>query len=290
MADALSVAVLGAGGTMGSGMARNIARAGIELFVWNRTREKAAPLAAAGAGVCATAAEAAASAELIVTMLSDADALLAAMEGEHGGLAGARRGSVWVQMATIGEQGTTRCIELANQHQIDFIDAPVLGTKQPAAEGKLVVMASGAQQLRDRVQPVFDAVGRRTMWVGEAGAGTRLKLVTNAWIVSVVEGVAEAIALAQGLELDPELFLQAIDGGPLEAPYAKIKAQAMIDRDFEPTFALKHATKDAKLAADAAARRQLDLPVLAAIARRMDEAVAAHGDEDLSATYLSSAP
>jgi 3-hydroxyisobutyrate dehydrogenase len=290
MADAQSVAVLGAGGTMGSGMARNIARAGIELFVWNRTREKAAPLAADGAGVCATAAEAAASAELIVTMLSDADAVLAAMEGDHGGLAGARRGSVWVQMATIGEQGTDRCIELAKEHQIEFVDAPVLGTKQPAAEGKLVVMASGAQQLRDRVQPVFDAVGRRTMWVGEAGAGTRLKLVTNAWIVSVVEGVAEAVALAQGLELDPALFLQAIDGGPLDAPYAKIKAQAMIDRDFEPTFALKHATKDAKLAADAAARRELDLPVLAAIAQRMDEAVAAHGDEDLSATYLSSAP
>jgi 3-hydroxyisobutyrate dehydrogenase len=290
MAEALSVAVLGAGGTMGSGMARNIARAGIELFVWNRTREKAAPLAADGAGVCATAAEAAASAELIVTMLSDADALLAAMEGEHGGLAGARRGSIWVQMATIGEQGTDRCIELAKEHQIEFVDAPVLGTKQPAAEGKLVVMASGEQQLRDRVQPVFDAVGRRTMWVGEAGAGTRLKLVTNAWIVSVVEGVAESIALAQGLELDPALFLQAIEGGPLEAPYAKIKAQAMIDRDFEPTFALKHATKDAKLAADAAARRQLELPVLAAIAKRMDEAVPAHGDEDLSATYLSSAP
>jgi 3-hydroxyisobutyrate dehydrogenase len=290
MADALSVAVLGAGGTMGSGMARNIARAGVELFVWNRTREKAAPLAADGAGVCATAAEAAASAELIVTMLSDADAVLAAMEGEHGGLAGARRGSVWVQMATIGEQGTDRCIELAKQHEIEFVDAPVLGTKQPAAEGKLVVMASGVQELRDRVQPVFDAVGRRTMWVGEAGAGTRLKLVTNAWIVSVVEGVAESIALAQGLELDPALFLQAIDGGPLDAPYAKIKAQAMIDRDFEPTFALKHATKDAKLAADAAASRDLDLPVLAAIAQRMAEAVPAHGDDDLSATYLSSAP
>jgi 3-hydroxyisobutyrate dehydrogenase len=193
-------------------------------------------------------------------------------------------------MATIGERGTDRCIELAKEHQIEFVDAPVLGTKQPAAEGKLVVMASGAQQLRDRVQPVFDAVGRRTMWVGEAGAGTRLKLVTNAWIVSVVEGVAEAIALSQGLELDPALFLQAIDGGPLDAPYAKIKAQAMIDRDFEPTFALKHATKDAKLAADAAARRELDLPVLAAIAQRMAEALPEHGDEDLSATYLSSAP
>jgi 3-hydroxyisobutyrate dehydrogenase len=140
------------------------------------------------------------------------------------------------------------------------------------------------------VQPLFDAVGRRTMWVGEAGAGSRLKLVTNAWIVSIVEGLAETVALAEGLELDPSLFLEAIDGGPLDAPYARIKAQAMIDRDFEPTFALKHATKDARLAVDAAERRELDLPVLAAIARRMTEAVPAHGDEDVSATYLRSAP
>jgi len=128
------------------------------------------------------------------------------------------------------------------------------------------------------------------MWVGEAGAGSRLKLVTNAWIVSVVEGVAETIALAQGLELDPALFLEAIEGGPLDARYARVKAQAMIDRNFEPTFALKLATKDAKLAAESAERHELDLPVLAAIAQRMAEAVPEHGDKDLSATYLSSAP
>jgi 3-hydroxyisobutyrate dehydrogenase len=288
MADV--VAVLGAGGTMGFGMARNVARAGFELVVWNRSREKAEPLATDGARICEPAGEAAAAADVIVTMLADTDAVLAAMSGEHGGFAGARPGSVWVQMSTIGEQGTARCIELAREREVGFVDAPVLGTKQPAAEGKLVVMASGRSELRERVQPVFEAVARRTMWVGEAGAGSRLKLVTNAWIVSVVEGVAEAIALAEGLELDPELFLQAIDGGPLDAPYARIKAQAMIDRDFEPTFALKHATKDAKLAVDAAERRELDLPVLAAIAHRMAEAVPAHGDEDVSATYLRSAP
>jgi 3-hydroxyisobutyrate dehydrogenase len=257
MADALNVAVLGAGGTMGSGMARNVAHAGIDV---------------------------------IVTMLPDADIVLATMCSEHGGLAGARDGSVWVQMSTIGEQGTERCIEVVGQLGVEFVDAPVLGTKQPAADGKLVVMASGPEQLRDRVQPVFDAVGQRTIWVGEAGAGSRLKLVTNGWLVSVVAGVADAVTLAQGLDLDPALFLEAIAGQALDAPYARIKAQAMIDRDFEPTFALKHAAKDARLAVDAAERRELDLPVLAAIARRMAEAVPAHGDEDVSATYLRSAP
>jgi 3-hydroxyisobutyrate dehydrogenase len=290
MSQALSVAVLGAGGTMGSGMARNIAHAGIELSVWDRTRAKLEPFAADGARICQTPAEAAAEADAIVTMLPDADVVLATMCGEHGGLAGARAGSVWVQMSTIGEQGTERCIEVVEQSEVEFVDAPVLGTKQPAADGKLVVMASGPAQLRDRVQPVFDAVGQRTIWVGEAGAGSRLKLVTNAWLVSVVAGVAEAVTLAQGLDLDPALFLEAIEGQALDSPYARIKAKAMIERDFEPTFALKLATKDAKLATESAVRHGLDLPVLAEIARRMQDAVPAHGDEDVSATYLTGAP
>jgi 3-hydroxyisobutyrate dehydrogenase len=285
------VAVLGAGGTMGSGMARNIARAGIELVAWNRSRAKAEPLARDCAQICDTAAEAAASADLIVTMLSDADAVLATMQGSDGALAGARPKSVWVQCSTIGEQGTARCAELAQEHGIGFVDAPVLGTKQPAREGKLVVMASGRQSLRKRVQPVFDAVAQRTIWVGEqAGASTRLKLVTNAWIVSVVEGAAETIALAEGLGLDGSAFFDAIDGGPLDMPYLRLKGGAMLERDFEPTFALKLASKDARLAVESAERVGLDLPALKAISARMQEAVPEHGDEDLSVTFLTSAP
>jgi 3-hydroxyisobutyrate dehydrogenase len=285
-----SVAVLGAGGTMGLGMAHNIAQAGLQLHGWNRSRERAEPLSEDGARIYDSPAEAAAEAEVIVTMLTDADVVLATMQGERGALAGARAGSVWVQMSTIGEQGTTRCIELAQEHGLAFVDAPVLGTKQPAAEGKLVVMASGPQQERERVQPVFDAVARRTMWIGEAGAGTALKLVTNAWIVAVVEGAAETIALAEGLGLDGELFFGAIDGGPLDMPYLRLKGDAMIKRDFEPTFALRLATKDAMLAEQTAERLGLDLPVLKAISERMQQAIPEHGDADVSATYLTSAP
>jgi 3-hydroxyisobutyrate dehydrogenase len=285
-----SVAVLGAGGTMGLGMAHNIVQAGLQLHAWNRSRERAEPLSEDGARIYDTPAEAVAEAEVIVTMLTDADVVLATMHGERGALAGARAGSVWVQMSTIGEQGTTRCIELAQEHGLAFVDAPVLGTKQPAAEGKLVVMASGPQQERERVQPVFDAVARRTMWIGEAGAGTALKLVTNAWIVAVVEGAAETIALAEGLGLDGELFFGAIDGGPLDMPYLRLKGDAMIKRDFEPTFALRLATKDAMLAEQTAERLGLDLPVLKAISERMQQAVPEHGDADVSATYLTSAP
>jgi 3-hydroxyisobutyrate dehydrogenase len=284
------VAVLGAGGTMGYGMARNIARAGLPLLAWNRTREKAEPLAHDGARICATPAEAAAGARVILTMLADADAVISAMEGEQGALAGTGEGCVWLQMSTIGEQGTERCIAIARERAIAFVDAPVLGTKQPAAEGKLIIMASGPNDVKGKVQPIFDTVGQRTMWIGEAGAGTRLKLVTNAWIVAVVEGGAETIALAEGLGLDPELFFEALGGGPLDLPYLRVKGIAMIKRDFEPTFALRLASKDARLVQESAERRALDLPVLRAISERMQQAVAEHGDEDLSATYLTSAP
>ena len=283
-----SVAVLGAGGRMGLGMATNIAQAGLQLLAWNRTREKAEPLTGYGARVFDTPAQAAAGADTLVTMLVDGDGVIAAMQGDDGALAQVGEDCVWVQMSTIGERATERCIELAREHSLGFVDAPVLGTQQPAAEGKLVVMASGPENLRERVQPVFDAVGRRTMWVGEAGAGSRLKLVTNGWLVAVVEGAAETVALAEGLGLDPALFLGAIEDGPLDGPYLRMKTQAMIDGDFSPAFALRLATKDAMLASQAARERGLDLPVLEAIAQRMREAVPEHGDEDVSATYLSS--
>jgi 3-hydroxyisobutyrate dehydrogenase len=276
---------------MGMGMATNIARAGLPLIAWNRTREKAEPLTEHGARVVAMPAEAGAGADVIVTMLTDGDAVLGAMQGQDGALSQAGEGLVWVQMSTIGEQATQRCMKVAQEAGVGFVDAPVLGTKQPAAEGKLVVMASGPLQLRERVQPIFDAVAQRTMWVSDqAGTSTRLKLVTNAWIVAVVEGAAETIALAEGLDLDPALFLAAIESGPLDSPYVRMKGQAMIDRDFTPTFALKLATKDAMLAAESAREHDLDLPVLRAISERMQQAVPEHGDEDLSATFLTSAP
>lgn len=138
----------------------------------------------------------------------------------------------------------------------------MLGTKQPAEEGALVVLASGRDELRDRAQPVFDAIGQRTLWVGEAGAGTLLKLVANTWIVTVVESTAETIALAERLGLDPELLFEAVADGPLDMGYMQTKGRAMIDRSFEPSFSLSLAAKDARLVADAASRRDLSLPLV----------------------------
>ncbi|HEY3725854.1 MAG TPA: NAD(P)-dependent oxidoreductase [Solirubrobacteraceae bacterium] len=291
MATKETVAVLGAGGTMGFAMARNLARAGIEIRAWNRSRDKAEPLREDGATVADTPAEAAQGAAVVLTMLSDTDAVIESMAGEAGTLsAELAEEPIWLQMSTVGEAGTERCIELAREHDLEFIDAPVLGTKAPAEQGKLVILASGPEPVRDRVQPVFDAVGQRTMWVGETGAGTRLKLATNSWILAVVEGGAETLALAEGMGLDPQLVLDAIEGGPLDLPYLRMKGKSIMNRDFDPSFRLSLAANDAALVQESAERRHLDLPLVRTVRERLWQGVEEHGDEDMSATYLTSAP
>ncbi len=282
------VAVLGAGGTMGLPMARNIARAGLDVRAWNRTRDKAEPLSDDGATVVDTAAEAVDGADAIVTMLADGDAVLESMRDA---IPKAAAGSIWVQMSTIGESATERCADLAKEHDVAFLDAPVLGTKAPAEQGNLLVMASGDASLRDRVEPIFDAVGQRTMWVGdEHGIASRLKLVTNSWVLSVVEASAETLALAEGLDLDPRLFLEAVGGGPLDLGYLQNKGKAILERNFEPAFTLELAVKDASLVEESIQRRELDLPLLRTVRERMAQGVPDHGDEDMSATYWTSAP
>jgi 3-hydroxyisobutyrate dehydrogenase len=283
------VAVLGGGGTMGLPIARRIVGSGMPVRAWNRSADKAAPLAADGCEVAASPAEAARGAGIVLTMLADADAVLAVMNGPDGALDAMVSPAVWVQMSTIGEAGTRLCARLAEQRGLPFVDAPVLGTRQPAEQGALVVLASGPGEVRDRVQPVFDAVGQRTLWLGAAGAGTRLKLVVNTWVLAVVEAGAEIIALAEALGVQPGLFFDAIEGGALDLPYLRLKARAMTERNFEPAFSLRLAAKDASLAAQAAANRDLDLPLLRTIAGRLEQGAQRYGDADISATYLTSA-
>ena len=282
-----TVAVLGAGGTMGLGMARNIKKAGIEVRAWNRTGERAEPLADDGITVVDSPIEAVDGADIVLTILSDGDAVL---EVAQDALPAAAGDAVWLQMSTIGREATARCIELAAEHSKRFVDAPVLGTKKPAEEGKLVVLASGPDELRDRVTPVFDAVGQRTMWVGEAGQGNRLKVAVNVWIVALVEGAAETFALAEGMGLDPQLVLDAVAGGPLDLPYLQLKGGMMLERSFEPSFKLALAAKDARLAVAAAEEAGLDLPLVETIAERLTTGAEEHGDEDMAATFLVSAP
>ena len=282
MPDQPTVALLGTG-TMGAGMARNIAAAGLPLRVWNRTRERAEPLADV-AEVAGSVSAAVTGADVVLTMLFDADSVADTMEEAREALG---PDVVWLQQSTVGIDGTARLAKLAEQLGVAFVDAPVLGTKKPAEDGALVVLASGPEAVRDRVAPVLDAVGGRTMWVGEAGAGSRLKLAANAWVFTVVEGIAESLALTRELGLDPRLFLEAVQGGALDAPYVQLKGGAMLDGAFDPAFALGGALKDADLILEAARSAGLDLGVLPGIREHFARAVeAGHGDQDMAATYL----
>lgn len=269
-------------------MARNLARAGIEVRAWNRTFSKLADLEDEADVTChEEIGEAAEGAGALLTMLSDGDAVLEAMTRVD---AAELDNALWLQMSTIGIEATERCVELAGERGLELLDAPVLGTKQPAEEGALIVLASGAESARRRSEPFFDAVGKRTIWLGEAGAGSRLKVAINGWIVSLVEGLAETLALTEGLGIEPQRFLEAISGGPLDLPYLQMKSKAMLERDFTPAFRLALAAKDAGLAVEAARGADLELPVLEAISARMAAGAREHGDEDLAATYLTSAP
>jgi len=289
MADKQTVAVLGAGGTMGLPIARNLARSGHDVRAWNRTPEKSQPLSDHGAYIAEAPADAAAGADVLLTMLADADAVIEATEAAVAEGTRDSDGVIWLQMSTIGERGTARCIDLAAESALAFLDAPVLGTKKPAHEGELVIMASGPRELEARLGSIFDAIAARTMWVGDAGAGTKLKIATASWILAVVEGSAETFALAESLSIDPRLVLDAVRGGPLDMAYLQMKGHAIIERDFEPSFKLALAAKDAALVEESAERHELALPLISTIRRRLEEGVPEHGDEDFSATFLTSA-
>jgi len=268
---------------MGAPIAHNLLAAGFEVSVWNRTAERAAPLVADGARLASSPVEAADGVDVVLTMLADGDAVYHAMIGRDGALASLRPGSVWIQLATIGDEWTERLATLASGHSVEFVDAPVSGSDGPAREGKLVVLASGLDAVRARVQPVFDAIGSKTLWLGPAGNGSRLKLVLNNWLASQVEAVAETIALTEALGVDPQLFIDTIDEGPLGSPYAVAKARAMVAGEFTPGFALRLAYKDVGLALDAAREQELELPVSSATAERWRGAIAdGHADEDVS--------
>ncbi|MEA2441910.1 MAG: 3-hydroxyisobutyrate dehydrogenase [Thermoleophilaceae bacterium] len=271
---------------MGAPMARQLVAAGLEVRVWNRSVEKAR--AVEGASVCETPAAAAAGADFLLTVLSDGEAV---EEVVSGGVLDAFGGAGWLQMSTVGLAAHERLLAMAGDAGVPFVDAPVVGTKQPAEKGELTVLASGPREVRERARPVFEAVGARTVELGDAGEGTRLKLVINSWLVILVEALAETIAFSEAIGVDPARFLETIEGGPTGPPYAQLKGKMMLARKFDPAFSLALARKDARLVLEAAERHGFDAALVDVVARKMDEAISSgHGDEDMAATFFASAP
>ncbi|MCX4671921.1 NAD(P)-dependent oxidoreductase [Streptomyces sp. NBC_01381] len=289
MNDKLTVSVLGTG-IMGTAMARNLARAGHRVRAWNRSRAKAEPLAADGAYVADTPADAVRGADAVLTMLYDGASALEVMREAVPGL---RPGTVWVQSTTAGIEAIGDLAAFAQSYQLPFYDAPVLGTRQPAEAGKLLVLAAGPVEERDVVTPVFDAVGARTVWTGDdgaAGSATRLKLVANSWVIAATNATGEALALSRALGVDPQDFFDVIAGGPLDMGYLHAKADLILgDRLTPAAFAVTTAAKDARLIVEAGERHGVRLDVAAAGAERLRRAAAqGHGDEDMAAAYFAS--
>jgi 3-hydroxyisobutyrate dehydrogenase len=287
MTPATTIAVLGTG-TMGAPMARNLAAAGFTVRAWNRTRDKAEQVASDGITVADSPATAAAGADVLLTMLFDTEAVVAVVPEA---LAALPPDAIWLQMSTVGVDGTRKLAALAAERGVAFVDAPVLGTKAPAEQGTLTVLASAGPALQERCSAVFDVVGARTIWVPGDGGATKLKLVVNNWVVTLMEGVAESIALSEGAGLDPRLFLDTIKGGGSDSPYAQLKGNAILERSFAPSFALSGAHKDAGLVLELAAEAGVEMAVTEAVRRHMALAIEmGHGDEDMAATYYAHTP
>jgi 3-hydroxyisobutyrate dehydrogenase len=274
------VAVLGTG-TMGAPMARNIREAGMDVRVWNRTPERAEGLGE----VAQSPAEAVDGADVMLTMLADGDAVGDVAAQALDSLPG---DAIWLQMSTVGIPANERLAKLAEDRGVAFVDAPVSGTKQPAEKGELVVLASGPREALERVKPIFDAVGSKTVELGEAGEAQRLKLVMNAWLAGLVDALAETVAFAEAIDIDPKRFLSAIDGAPVGAPYAQLKGKMMVERSFEPSFTLALMRKDAGLVLEASERHDFSAPLMETVAKVFDKAIeAGHGDDDMAAAFCA---
>jgi 3-hydroxyisobutyrate dehydrogenase len=218
---------------------------------------------------------------VIVTMLSDGAAVERVM------VAAQPSGALWLQMSTVGAAAADRLGSLAAEWGLVYVDAPVLGSKPHAEGGELFVLASGPEEARPRCEPLLAPLARRVEWLGEAGAGSRLKLVFNNWIICSLESLAETLALAEAIGIDPALFLRAVEGEPFDMRYAQLKGAMMLARELPAAFPLRLARKDLALALEEAGGR-VALPVVEAALARYERAVElGHGDEDASAVSLA---
>ena len=269
-------------GLMGSAMGRRLLEQGIEVVAWNRTAEHASALEAAGGQAAVSPADVLAGASTVITMLPTAEVVLSVIEPL---LADWPQGVPWLQMSSVGAEEADRLTRVAQEHRVTIVDAPVSGSTRPALEGRLTILASGPESVRDQLQPVFAALSSRLMWVGEAGVGSRLKLAANHWMVASVAAVAETMLLCEAMGLDQQLFIDLLEGGPLGSPYIGEKLHEMQSGDYPAGFPVRLALKDLELVGEVASAAAAETPVLDVVRERFSLAAGEHADEDLAAVY-----
>lgn len=255
--------------------------------LWNG-HSIAQPRSATNPQVFPSAAAAASGTDIVVTVVPDAAAIESFALGPDGFLPALGPDAVWVQCSTVGVAPADRLVALAAEHEATIVDSPLLGSKLPAERGELIMLASGEDAAIDRCEPLFEAISRRVVRLGPAGNGSRMKMVTNGWIMSSVAATAEAMSLAKALGLDGAGFLEGIEGTALDMGYAQSKGQMMPDGVYPASMRLANGAKDARLVSEAAHDAGLAGAVVSAAAKLMARGVElGHADEDMAAAYFA---
>lgn len=278
------VAVLGTG-LIDAAVARNLARKPFRVRMWNRTAEKADALAADGPEPFARAPDSVRDADIVVTSLKDGRAVRDVMASAVQGLS---RGAVWLQLSIVGIRATETLAPFAGENDHVFYDAPAHVTRQPAEQGRLVVLASGPNERCGEAQIVFDAVGQGTLWMSDAlcGAGS-LRRALNAFVFALTHDTAESLAIAKALGLDPALVIDAVTGGRLDSLYVQDKGGAMHQDDYTTSFSVENRLEDAGLVLEALTGAGVRADFAdASLARFRRAAEAGHGGKDIAASFL----
>ena len=271
-------------GLMGKPMGKNLLKAGFPLVVWNRTREKADELVQQGAKFAASPTDAAAAADVLITIVSDPAALEQVLWGDKGSstgaLAGLRRGSVLIDSSTVSPDLAKRVAAACAERGVDFLDAPLTGGTWGAEKGELVFMIGGKREVLDRVEPVLSAVGKKFLLMGENGAGQTVKIATNAILALEVQALAEAIALVTSTGVEADRLMEVMQLSMGRAPLLDVKAPLILKGEFAPSFPLRLMLKDLGLAVELADEKHLKLPATQA-AHETYSAVKAAVKEDV---------
>jgi 3-hydroxyisobutyrate dehydrogenase len=275
------VGLLGVG-LMGSAMAHRLLDQGIEVVAWDRNPEKVAALVERGAGRGDEPAAVVSGADVVITMLPTAPIVLDVIEPL---LDDWPRETIWLQMSSVGATEADQLAEVARAHDVTLVDAPVSGSTHPAEEGELTILASGPGSSRASVEPVFEVLGSRVLWVGEAGMGSRLKMAANHWMIAMTAALAESMDLCEAMGLDQRQFIDLLDGGPLGSAYGLMKLNEMLAHDYPAGFPVRLALKDLELVREVEQDSKAAMPLLDVVYQRFLMADEEHADEDLAAVY-----
>jgi 3-hydroxyisobutyrate dehydrogenase len=275
------VGLLGVG-LMGSAMAHRLLDQGVEVLAWDRNPEKIAALVERGAGRGDEPAAVVSGADVVITMLPTAAIVLDVVEPL---LDDWPEETIWLQMSSVGASEADQLVEAARAHDVTLVDAPVSGSTHPAEEGELTILASGLDSSRTSVEPVFEVLGSRVLWVGEAGMGSRLKMATNHWMIAMTAALAESMHLCEAMGLDQRQFVDLLDGGPLGSPYGLMKLNEMLAHDYPAGFPVRLALKDLELVREVEESSKAAMPLLDVVHQRFLTADEDHADEDLAAVY-----